>query len=221
MRMTRILPLVFLTVVVSSMHATQKRPSTSKGSLFATADPGNYQADRILPLLLPDGRVVISAVDTVYMLRPNRAVQWKYTTRSGLSGQPAYNAELNEIGVIGYDLVFSRLDAASGREKSFAGVNGGATFTQVVPYARGYLVVVNMSTYREKERLGKQPVTTLDQLDYWDDGVEVNGEGRIAWTVDFPIGADLLVIKSDVFAVKTSKAGVRLIPITVPTKPKQ
>src|SRR5579871_2658666 len=133
MRLRPILVIGFLVLAVHSGHASQKRHNKDE---YVSSRSGTHSTPNlnIAPLVLPDKRIVVSAIDTVYRLRPDRTVQWKYVTREGLSGQPAFNSELNEIAVVGYGLVFTRIDANSGQVKSVAGVNGRATFTQVAPY---------------------------------------------------------------------------------------
>src|SRR5208282_1612096 len=119
-----------------------------------------------------------------------------------------FHPALNEIALIGYDLTFDRLDAQTGRLKHRADVNGGADFTQVQTYRGGYLVVVDMSTYREKDRIMKTNPRSLDRLEYYDGSSEDS-----EWFIDFPIGARLLVAGNELFAVKYRKDSVSLQPI--------
>lgn len=150
------------------------------------------------------------------MLRADHTILWKYSTDDGveLTGKPAFHPALNEIGLIAYDLTFVRLDAHTGKPKCKAAVNGGAVFTQVEAYRRGYLIVADMSGYREKERLMKNSFRSPDKLDYWDESVK--DHGNIVWSGDFPIGAELLVSGDELFAVRSSKTSVRLKAIQIP-----
>ena len=130
---------------------------------------------------------------------------WKYITGGEtLTSEPSYNAETNEIGVVGYDLLFVRLDAATGKEKWRAKTVGGGVFTTVAAYGRGFLVVVDMTSYRQKWKdahiKGSQP----DQLVYW--GETEDDE----WIAKFPIGAELLVNDKHIYSVRRIRDGVQL-----------
>ncbi|HEY1210536.1 MAG TPA: PQQ-binding-like beta-propeller repeat protein [Terracidiphilus sp.] len=164
--------------------------------------------DRIRSVALPDGRLLLSRFGTVYMLDASGKQLWKYVTDGEtLTSEPAYNAETNEIGVVGYDLLFVRLDAATGEEKWRAKTVGGATFINVAAYGRGFLVVVDMTAYREKSKEFKDPHikgTNPDRLEYW--GQTEDDE----WIADFPIGAQLLVNGMHIYAVRRTRGEVRL-----------
>jgi len=84
---------------------------------------------------------------------------------------------------------------------------GGATFINVAAYGRGFLVVVDMTEYREKAKEFKDPRikgTDPDRLEYW--GQTEDDE----WTADFPIGAQLLVNGKHIYAVRRTRDLVHL-----------
>jgi hypothetical protein len=131
---------------------------------------------------------------------------WNYTTPAGeeLNAEPVFNAAQNEIALVGIDLLFVRLDAATGELKWKADTLGRAGFTDIAAYGNGYLVHVDMSGYRENEKgLGRKKPTP-DQLYYWGES-EKDG-----WSIDFPIGADLLVDGKVIYAVRHIRGEVRL-----------
>jgi outer membrane protein assembly factor BamB len=93
-------------------------------------------------MVLPDDRVVVSVADTVYMLAPNCNSWRKYATAGEtLTSEPAFNSALNEIAVVGNDLLFVRLDATTGKVKWRPTTNGRTGFSSVAAYGKGYLVV--------------------------------------------------------------------------------
>jgi hypothetical protein len=171
----------------------------------ASAD---YPDDRVRPVALPDGRLLVSTFGTVYMLDASGKQLWKYVTDGEtLTSEPAYNAETNEIGIVGYDLLFVRLDAATGEEKWRAKTVGSATFISVAAYGRGFLVVVDMIAYRQKAKEFKDPHikgSDPDRLEYWGQTEDD------AWTADFPIGARLLVNGKHIYSVLRTRDVMRL-----------
>ncbi len=167
----------------------------------------DYLDDRIRPVALPDGRLLLSRFGTVYMLDASGKQLWKYETNSeneSLTSEPAYNAETNEIGVVGSDLLFVRLDAATGEEKWRATTVGGASFVNVAAYGRGFLVVVDMTHYRDAEKMEHIKYRDQDRLDYWG---QTDNDG---WSADFPIGAQLLVNGKHIYAVRRTRSELRL-----------
>jgi len=193
----------------ASLSAQEKESSRSGIALERTRD-GAFPSSRIKPLVLPDGRMVISVGDTVYMLRPNGDSLWKYATAGEtFTSEPAYNAELNEIAVIGYDLLFARLDANTGKLKWKAKTVGKALFSSVEAYGKGYLVVVDMSGYGNNDSHNSD-VSFPDQLEYWTDS-----EDR-GWQIDFPRNAELVISGSRIYSLTRSNDGIRLRELNVP-----
>jgi hypothetical protein len=218
-QLTLMAGLIVLTIACQGTSQPKQSPTAERqpaGLVFPRSDAYNQGDDKIPPLVLPDGRILVSAIDTVYMLRADHTVLWKYSAGTALTAQPAFHSALNEIAIVAFDLVFHRIDAETGKFKCGADTNGGAVFSQVAAYGRGYLVVVSMEGYREKQRLMKDSFRTLDQLDYWDDSISAHETGNVAWSVDFPIGAQLLVAGQELFAVNFSKSRVLLKPIRIP-----
>jgi PQQ-like domain len=185
---------------------------------FKTKGSGDWPDERINPVALPDGRLLLSRFGTVYMLDATGKQLWKYETGSeneSLTAEPAYNAATNEVGVVGYDQFFARLDATTGKERWRATTVGGASFINVASYGRGFLVVVDMTHYREESKMDHLRYRDPDQLQYWghteDDG----------WIADFPIGARLLVSGKQVYAVWRARGGVRLRALQPVQKPRR
>jgi hypothetical protein len=178
----------------------------------------DWPDERIGPVALPDGRILLSRFGTVYMLDATGKQLWKYETESeneSLTSEPAYNAETNEIGVVGDDLLFVRLDATTGKVKWTAPMVGGATLISVAAYGRGFLVLVDMTSYREKSKQEHSTYWSPDRLEYWgqteDDG----------WIADFPIGARLLVNGKQIYAVWHVRGGLKLRALHPVSKQRQ
>jgi hypothetical protein len=198
----RLYLLVLALFAASTLAPAQSTPQRHFGPelTFAPQKSDDWPDDRIRPVALPDGRFLLSRFGTVYMLDASGKQLWKYETDGEtLTSEPAYNAETNEIGVVGYDLLFVRLNAATGDEKWRAKTVGGGVFINVVAYGRGFLVVVDMTSYREKAKEFKDPHikgTDPDKLEYW--GQTEDDE----WFADFPIGAQLLVNGKHIYCVR-------------------
>jgi hypothetical protein len=186
---------IFALLASSALGPAQSPKSTPErhfGSelTFKTKGNDDWPDERLRPVALPDGRFLLSRFGTVYMLNSAGNQLWKYETNSeneSLTSEPAYNAETNEVGVVGYDLLFVRLDATTGKEKWRATTVGGANFVNVAAYGRGFLVVVDMTHYRENSKMEHSKYRDPDRLEYY--GETEDDE----WIADFPIGARLLV----------------------------
>lgn len=177
---------------------------------FTPQKMDDFPDKKIRAIALPDGRILLSRFGTVYMLDASGKQLWKYQTdneNEQLTAEPAYNAETNEIGIVGSDILFARLDATTGEEKWRATTVGAAEFIHVAAYGKGFLIVVDMSGYREKEKefgiqnsKGSEP----DQLEYY-------GETEDDfWSAEFPVGAQLLVNGQHIYAVRRTRIAMHL-----------
>ncbi|MGA2649836.1 MAG: PQQ-binding-like beta-propeller repeat protein [Terracidiphilus sp.] len=218
-------PLFFISILFASsaLAQVQSMQNTSERHFdpeltFKTEGSGDWPEERIGPVALPDGRLLLSRFGTVYMLDAQGKQLWKYETDSeneSLTSEPAYNAETNEIGIVGYDLLFVRLDAATGKEKWRATTVGGASFIHVAAYGRGFLVVVNMAHYRENARMEHLKYRDPDRLEYWGEAEDDE------WIADFPIGARLLVNGKQIYAIWRVRGGVKLSALRPVSKQRQ
>ena len=211
---------IFASSALAQAQSLQSPPERhfGPGLTFKTQGSQDWPDERIGPVALPDGRLLLSRFGTVYMLDATGKQLWKYVADSeneSLTSAPAYNAETNEIGVVGYDLFFVRLDAATGKEKWRATTVGGATFIHVAAYGRGFLVVVDMAHYRENDRMEHLKYRAPDRLEYWGDAENDN------WIADFPIGAQLLVNGKQIYAISRVRGGVELRALHPVSKQKQ
>jgi hypothetical protein len=171
--------------------------------LGGTDKGGPYR--QIRPLSLPGGRLLVCVGNAVYMINANGEQQWKYENVP-LTSEPAFNAGLNEIAVVMYDLQAVRLDAATGKVKWRSDAVGKGLFAVVSAYERGFLVVVNMSGYRQ----GGSRVPA-DSLEYW-------GESESeSWHADFPMDSELVVSGERIYALRHGEDRIYLRPIQTPT----
>ena len=162
---------------------------------------------KLHPVVLPDGRVMLAVADSVYMLDSNGGEIWKYNTASPnevSTSEPAFNASVGEVAIVGTDLLFVRLDATNGKLKWKADLNGRGLFKTVAAYEKGFLVIVDMSAYR----MGEPLAAPADALEYW-------GESETDfWSTDFPVRTELLVSGNRMYAVQQdNNKSVRLLPI--------
>jgi hypothetical protein len=202
-RLQKHIALALIALLSATSIPAQGKESRSGIALERTRD-GAFPKSRIKPLVLPDDRMLVSVADTVYVLGPNGDSPWKYATDGEtFTSEPTHNAELNEIAVVGYDLLFARLDANTGKLKLKAKTVGIALFSSVEAYVKGYLVVVDMSGYRENGTHNSN-VSVPDQLEYWSDS-----EDR-GWQIDFPRNAELVVSRSRIYCPTRGNPGIRL-----------
>jgi hypothetical protein len=111
-RLQKRIALALMALLSAATISAQGKESSQSGIALERTRDGAFPSSGIKPLVLPDGSMVVSVADTVYMLGPKRDSLWKYATAGDtFTSEPAYNAELNEIAVVGYDLLFARLDA--------------------------------------------------------------------------------------------------------------
>jgi hypothetical protein len=166
---------------------------------------------KLRPVVLPDGRVVLSVADTVYMLDADGRQLWKFGTASAnetLTSEPAFNAGRNEVAIVGNDLLFVRLDATTGKVKWKADTVGRATFASVTAYESGFLVVAEMSGYRSDK------TSTSDRLEYW------GASEEDSWSIAFPIGAELVVTGKKIYALRRGSGMLRVQELHSPTRKK-
>src|SRR5580765_6385044 len=122
----------------------QTNPIVQSELEFSRKHSAVAPSTRLRPVVLPDGRVLLSIADTIYMLDTEGRQIWRFGTSSAnetLTAEPAFNANRNEIAVVGYDLLFVRLDANTGKVKWKADTVGRGTFASVTAYESGFLVV--------------------------------------------------------------------------------
>jgi hypothetical protein len=199
--------------VLGAAHLSAQTPGQSHGSndLVFQGAQSTWPVHQLRPLLLSDGRMVLSVANTVYMLDANGKQLWKYANET-LTSEPAFNAARNEVAVVMYDLQAVRLDGTTGKVKWKADSVGRGVFASVSSYGKGFLVVVDMSGYREAG--GPASPTSPDRLEYW-------GESENDfWYIDFPRHADLVVNGKTVYALHHSADGVHLRTIHVPARSK-
>jgi PQQ-like domain len=156
---------------------------------------------RLHPVVLPDGRVILSIADTIYMLDAEGSQLWKFGTASAnetLTSEPAFNATRNEVAVIGNDLLFVRLDATTGKVKWKADTVRRAAFASVTAYESGFLVVADMGGYR------RNSTPTSDRLEYWGSSEED------FWSIAFPLNAELVVTGKKIYALRTGAGTLRV-----------
>ena len=139
----------------------------------------------IPPLVLPGGRLVVTVGHIIYMVAPDGKVAWKYEAEDMLTAKPAFRADRNEIAIVDSVLDFVELNAATGEVLLDSHVNGHVQFTDVKPYDKGYLVVVNDE---------REPPSA--SLRYW--GQTEND----FWVVAFPVGARLVLSGLHIYAVE-------------------
>ena len=197
-------------VVLAWSQQKQNKSSIPSVVLQGKEDPGSPHR-KVRPLVLPDGRMILTVGDAVYMLSPEGRQLWKYGDVWAWS-EPAYNPILNEIAIVAPDLFFVRLDAATGKEKWHATTNGRASFVHVIAYGNGYFVLEDMSGYREnnKRTFGLRPED--DQLGFW------GPSEKDSWTVNFPRNSEIVVSGARIYAAKKNRNRLTLQEIHIPEK---
>src|SRR5579864_8071402 len=187
-----------LTLATGCLFAQSTAKPNSLGELVLHGKQTIWPTQKLRPVVLPDGRMLVSVADSVYMLDASGKQLWKYEHQT-LAAEPAFNAARNEIAVVMYDLVFVRLDATTGEVKWTAPSVGRAAFRGVSAYENGFLIVVDMSGYRNK----LSPKVS-DRLEYWGDS------DKDFWYIDFPQRAELLVDGKKLYALFRDQDELRL-----------
>lgn len=206
MRKLKQIALIFNLFILGAACLAGQYPSRAQTpvELVLSGTDRGAPAPHIRPLSLSDGKLLVCVGDAVYMINANGEQQWKYENLPLIS-EPAFNAGLNEIAVVMYDLQAVRLDATTGKIKWRSDFVGKGLFASVAAFERGFLVVVNMGGYRE----GGSRVPA-DRLEYWGESQEKS------WHVDFPMNSDLVVSGERVYALRRAKDRMYLRPIQMP-----
>ncbi|MCL4524732.1 MAG: hypothetical protein M1453_11890 [Acidobacteria bacterium] len=198
----------FLADDLNSQQPKSKQQSKAAVIVLPRHDLYANTAQKILPLPISDGRLVVIAGAKVYMLGASGAVTWSAVLDNHVYGV-AHRPSSNEIGVIGDDLAFFRLDLTTGKEIWHATVNGRASFADIKPFRNGYLIVVDLTGYRVWPGGFGPPKS--DQLRYY------GASDEDYWSTDFPVGAHLSVAGDKIYAVKFGKKDVTLQEIKIPS----
>jgi hypothetical protein len=196
--------LVFYMLGYVFLSAQTEKPVSTSTELVLKGSDKNWPKARIQPLSLGDGRVLLAISDTVYMLGKDGKELWKYQNEA-LTCEPAFNAATNEIAVLMYDLQAARIDATSGTVKWKSESVGKGVFTQVSAFEKGFLVVVDMSGYRDNSSS-----TPADRLEYW------SQSEKNFWFIGFPRGAELTVIGTKPYALFRTEDTLRLKELKIP-----
>src|SRR6266849_10476437 len=122
------------------LSQASSKPNPAEELVFKAKDFDIPPPRRLHPVVLPDGGLLISVGDTVSRVDTDGKVRWKFSGGEGLTSEPAFNPDQNEVAVIAYDLLFVRLDATSGKRKWEARTVGRVVFSAIAPYGKGYLV---------------------------------------------------------------------------------
>lgn len=167
--------------------------------VFTSVQSYGGSTKEIAPLEVQHGQLLVTVGNTIYMLGREGKVLWQHSTgpNAPLTAQPVYRSDRNEVALIGADLTFQRLNGTTGALLWTANVSGAGSYTDLRPYRGGYLVLTNMTAYRERAiAIGEKGPPILDILDYWD----VENDDR-DWSVPFPIGAKLAIVGQRIYAV--------------------
>lgn len=158
---------------------------------------------------LSRNRKLAMAGDTLYMLNSRNRIVWTWTT----GGAPFTDFPVIDsrgiLYVIGYDLIWAAIDSKTGKKLWHGTANGRATYSQIELFKDDmYLVVTDMSGYRENETLS--PITK-------DNLTLCKGNG-IIWSTDIPIGSKIQVRGGEVFAVFRRKKRTVAQKIKMPNR---
>lgn len=173
---------------------------------FVFKSDANYTIPipQIPPLALPGGRLVVTVGHIIFMVAPDGKDVWKYEAGDVLTAQSAFRADRNEIAVVDSVLDFVELNAATGKVLLDSPASGHVQYTDVKPYGKGYVVLVDDK---------REPRETA-YLQYWGQTEDDS------WVVAFPAGAQLVVSGLRIYAVSHEENMVTLEEIQVPSAKK-
>jgi hypothetical protein len=151
-------------------------------------------------------RMLASIGDTLYMLDSQGRLVWKWSSEGPPFTDFPVIDSTGTIYVIGYDLLWTAIDSATGKEKWSGTANGRAGYSQIRLYRRDmYVVVTGMWGYRNS--LGDKTI---------EDRLSLCKGNSILWTTNIPANARIAVSGNKVFVVyKQNKHTVRR-PVGVP-----
>lgn len=167
---------------------------------------GEYSSLKIAPISYSADSVLVTTDDTLYLIDDHNQVKWRYST----NGNRIFDVAVNRRGTIYLAVADGLIYALNGSGKEIWShfMNGSANYTQIKPYRNGFLVVLNMQVYRDKQIAveGPDSATIPDLIEYW------SGHRRV-WRKDFPAGARLLVNDRKGLAIMTAATGLSLAVI--------
>lgn len=170
--------------------------------------PSDPVTKLLAPVILPDGRWLVTAGNSLYMLNADGSIGWKYSP--GVNGvilqPPIYRPDLNEIAFVATFQTFQRLNATNGVLLWQDHTSGKAEYADLQAYGDGYVTVQNMESYR-----GSGGIEVPDRVVYWN-----TDPGDVGWTTPFPIGAKLVVIGTKIYSAILHEGQVVLQPIAIP-----
>jgi hypothetical protein len=139
---------------------------------------------------------LVTVGDMLYMLDEQDRLIWTWSTGGfPIVDQPILDTK-GLLHVFALDGVSADIDLATGTQHRWNMMNGAANYRQIVPYGvGGYLVVVDMSGYRERfANEVKDSDAFLDDLWCYQDGQHL-------WRANVPPGATIRVQGKRIFAV--------------------
>jgi|SRR6185295_12373592 len=199
----------------TSVEQHAERSPTSAGhtkrSLSTTLKregaPWGGETDRdfqVPPLVAPQGRLLVTARDTLYMLNSRKQILWKYYV-----GAPVVDKLILDSSGIIHGIAMDGIEFAvdlDGNRRWAHCVNGRANYSQIALYdGDQYLVVIDYSGYRES--LSDNTLA---------DVVALCRGGETIWSQEFPRNAELCVWSSRIFAVAQTRKRTTLIELRPP-----
>jgi hypothetical protein len=190
-------------LIATCLAGQTGRPHGSSELRFRGTHEG-WPSHDVQPVSLPNGRLVISIGDTVYLLDRDGRQVWKYKG-TPLTTEPAYSDSRNELAIVMYDFQAVRLSAATGEVLWKADSVGRGTYSRVCAYAQGFLALIDMSGYRQSAQ-----DTPANRLEYW------GGSKKDFWYTDFPQASELVVSGSKIYAMRRSQDQIILQEVQTP-----
>ncbi len=191
----------------------QPASAATAATVFSCTHPEycaeNGGAAKIPAVGIPGNRLLLAAGDTLYVLGPQGQTLWKYATEGwdAIVSSPVFNPDLNEVAFLQMGGLVVRLDAQTGTKMGGPSIIGKASYSDLQPYGRQYLLVSDRSADDGNGKAGP------DRLDC------AGPEGSQGWSMDFPRGAKLAVLGKTILAVKYGRGSVSVQPILPPRKP--
>ena len=169
--------------------------------------PSRLKPSESKVVLLPSGRILVTAGDGLYMLGADRRVVWKHTVSQWVYDFEYIRATGLIYGTAGDNNMFI-LDASTGKELFGDARSGRAWYGDVLPYGEDACLIVDMlGGYRADYAGGPEPMQ---------DGVTAWRGTRMLWHMDVPPDAELQVVGSKIYAVTKTKDRILLKELRVP-----
>lgn len=195
--------LVACTVLATSHTPRKQLPPNSDSVKLEYGNPDlkskHFATPAIPPIPMSLGCLLVPVGDMLYLLEANNRIVWEYSFEPNVIRDVMVDPK-GDIYVTASEALILVLNA-SGKEVWRTGMgSGSAGYGEIQSYANGFLVIVDMESYRMKGSKSE------DVLEFWKDRKQ-------RWSKPFPRGAKLQIAGNRILAIATTHEGREITAI--------